>query len=135
MVHHWRHTVFLSADKNNWIPGTKIHDSMHLFPGDRVLLSGMRRDKSGVCVISWSLHPLFFVSSVCTVCSSRWRMVSGEPDHREGVGTQNKNRHALSRLLSLDWTGCGFGTISRQTDTSYDIKNGFPGVIGLIKVP
>ena len=52
---------------------------------NRILLSGLWRNQSGMCSLSGTFSDILFETSVCTVCSSTLRVVFIKPDDRTSL--------------------------------------------------
>ena len=75
--------VYLLISK---ITGFRIENYLVPFPHrNRILLSGLWRNQSGMCSLSGTFSDILFGTSVCTVCSSTLRVVFIKPDDRTSL--------------------------------------------------
>ena len=74
----------------------------------RLLLSGLRRDKSGSCAFFRQSAPLLPLSPGGFVHSGIWYLVYGEPDRAAAFTRENQDRDAFPNGLSVGcaWLDC-----------------------------
>ena len=80
------HLLRVSAHfKNNRISYRKLSLPVPFPHRNRILLSGLWRNQSGMCSLSGTFSDILFETSVCTVCSSTLRVVFIKPDDRTSL--------------------------------------------------
>lgn len=91
-----------AGSKNNRVSYWELYAALYVPRSNRILLSRMWGNKSGVCPYTWEVHTVILLSSDCPLyCNSR-RMVYDQPDHRMDIRKTGKNRYAFSGNLFMD---------------------------------